>query len=68
MQGEIRIYKFQLGGPDQLRVRHRHSIELALEIAVPKIKETFQLRKAGVQIIILPDITLEQAGMIWQAV
>ena len=49
-------------------VSHRHAIELAVEIARPEVKEVFEPREAGMDVVLLPDIALQERRMFRHAI
>src|SRR6516162_3279209 len=49
---------------DQTAVANRDRIEPPLELGLPKLQETLQLRKIRAEIVILPNIGLQQPGMV----
>src|SRR5262245_49364394 len=57
-----------LGGRDQLLMRDRHAVEPALEVAGPEVEEAAQAGKARVHVVLLPDVALQQRGMVGQAI
>ena len=59
MHLELGSDEAHLGGCEQLVVRHRHLEQLALERRRPEVEEAFQLRKARVKIVVLPDVGLQ---------
>ena len=56
----------------QLRRRnlmdHRHPMELAIEIARPEVEKTLEAREARMDVLLLPDVRLQERGMIWHPV
>src|SRR4029077_19247721 len=45
-----------------------HGVELAIDMAAPKLEKPAQLGKVGSDIELLPDETLQQVGMIGKVV
>src|SRR5262245_56322256 len=68
MQPELAADEAELRGRDQPAMRHSHAIERAVEIGLPKIEELDELGKARREIVILPDVALQQHLMIRKAV
>src|SRR6266545_4932214 len=60
MQPEHAVDGAQLGGLDQLGVRHRHGEQWAIELLLPEGEEILKRRKFWKQIVVLPDIGLQQ--------
>jgi hypothetical protein len=53
---------------NQLLVCNRDAKQFAIQIGRPKIQEGFQFRETWMQIIVLPDICLQQRRMVWQTI
>ena len=49
-------------------MRHLHRVEPPVEALLPEIQEFAQLRKFGLQIVVLPDVGLHDRRMIGQTV
>lgn len=64
MQPEYAVHRAQLGGLDQLGMRHRDRVERAVELLLPECQEILQRRKFRKHVVVLPDIGLEQRRMI----
>src|ERR1700761_4548728 len=64
MQPEHTVHGAQLGGLDQLGMRDADRIKRSLELLLPERQEILQRREAWKQIVILPDIGLQQRWMI----
>src|SRR5215203_5444700 len=60
MQPEHAIHRAQLGGLDQLGMRHRHGEQWAIELLLPEGEKILERRKFWKQIVVLPDIGLQQ--------
>src|ERR1043166_5748594 len=54
----------KLGWLNQPGMRHDHRVEGAIELFLPKGEEILECREFRKQIVILPDIGLQQRGMI----
>ena len=67
MHSELCADQSQLGWRDEFLMCDRHSKELAIEVALPAVEELLEPREAGVDIVVLPDVALEERGMIRQA-
>jgi hypothetical protein len=64
VQPEFAVHRFELGGLDQLAMRDAHRMQRALELLLPEGQEAVQFGKFGEQIVVLPDIRLQQPAMI----
>src|ERR1700730_10840034 len=64
LQPELAIDGADLGRLDQARMRHRHRVQRALELLQPEIEELVELGKGRAEVVILPDISLQQPGVI----
>src|SRR6185437_3885155 len=64
MQPEYTIDGAELRGLDQLGVRDANRIQRPLQLLLPELQEVLQRGKSREQIVILPDIALQQRGMI----
>src|SRR5947208_6532365 len=68
MQTELAADRAQLRGLDQPRVGHRDGVERSLELLQPERQKAVQHRESRTQVVVLPDISLQQGRMIWEAV
>src|ERR1700679_4268365 len=68
MKAELLRDRLHFARPDQAIVRHRDRMQRAVELVAPEGEELLQFRKGGCQIVILPDVILQQAGMVGQMV
>jgi hypothetical protein len=64
MQPKLAVHRADLRRLDQPRVRHRHRVQRAFELFQPEIEEFVERRKHRAEIVILPDVGLQQPGMI----
>src|SRR5437867_384914 len=64
MQAELAFDEAELRRRDQPPVRHANAIERAVEIRVPEIEEVSELGEAGREVVVLPDIALQQLGVV----
>src|ERR1700733_6962745 len=64
VQPELAVDRADLRRLDQPRVRHRHRVQRALKLLQPEIEELVELRKCRAEIVVLPDISLQQPGVI----
>src|SRR5689334_19604761 len=64
VQAELRPHSPELGRLDQAAVRHGDRMQYAFDRVAPELEETAQLRKAGRQIVVLPDKSLQQGRVI----
>jgi hypothetical protein len=58
----------QLRRPDQGRMRDGNLKQLAIEFGCPEVEKAFEFWKARGQVVLLPDIALQQGWIVWQAV
>src|SRR5262245_27487176 len=68
VQPELAFDKAEFGGRDQPPVRHANAVERAVEIGVPEAEEIGELGKARGEIVILPDIALQEPRIVRQTV
>src|SRR6516162_6633364 len=68
MQPEDTVDGAQFRRLDQSRVGNHHGMQRPLELALPKNQEFLQAREVRAQIVVLPNIRLEQPAMVWTAV
>jgi hypothetical protein len=64
VQPEFPVDCFDLRRLDQFAMRNAHRMQRALELLLPEGQEAVQFGKFGAQIVVLPDIGLEQPAMI----
>src|ERR1700733_13941837 len=64
MQPKYAVDGAQFSGLDQLGMRDPNRIKRSLEFLLPEGKEVPQRREFRKQIVILPDVCLQQRGMI----
>src|SRR5215813_1804337 len=67
VHSELSADQSQLCRCEEFLMCDRHAIELAIEVARPKVEELHEPREAGVDIVILPDVALEAAEMLQKA-
>src|SRR5580692_9161427 len=68
MQPEYAVDGTQFSGLDQLGMGHRHGEQRSFELFLPEREEILQRRKFREQIVILPDVGLQQRGVIRHAI
>src|SRR5208283_3116345 len=68
MKAEFRAQRLDLGRLDELRMADHNAIQRPFKLFLPERQEFDQNRKIRRDIIVLPDIGLQQAGMIWQMI
>src|ERR1035437_3866283 len=68
MQPEYAVDGAKFGGLDQLGMGHRHGEQRSLQRFFPEAEKILQRRKFREQIVILPDVSLQQRGMIRHAI
>src|SRR5215472_2115002 len=64
VQPEHALDRADLGRLDQPRMRHGDRVQRAFQGLQPEIEEFVECRKCRAEIVILPDIALEEPGMI----
>ena len=64
VQPELAVDRPQLGRLDQLAVRHLHRMQRAVELLHPEGEEALQLGKFREQVVVLPDVGLQQPRMV----
>lgn len=68
MKAEFRTQRLDLGRFDELRMADHNAIQWPFKLFLPERQELDQNRKIRRDIIVLPDIGLQQARMIWQMI
>src|SRR5262245_33645338 len=68
MQAEFAADKPQLRRRNELLMDHRHSMELAIEIARPEVEKILEARETRMDVVLLPDVRLQERWMIWHPV
>src|SRR6266571_2715143 len=68
MQPEHPVDRAQLGRLDQARMGDRHRVQRPVELLLPECEEALEDRKVRAQIVVLPDIGLQQPGMVGAAI
>jgi hypothetical protein len=61
---ELAVDRADLGRLDQPRMRHGDRVQRAFQSLQPEIKELVERRKCRAEIVILPDIALQQPGVV----
>src|SRR5215510_10081579 len=64
VQSEFAADRFELGRLDQLAVSHAHRMQGSFKLFLPEREKTLELGKLGEQVVILPDVGLQQPAMI----
>ena len=64
MQPELAVDRTDLGRLDQPGMRHGDRVQRALQGLQPEIEEFVERWKYRTEIVILPDIALQQPGVI----
>src|SRR5262245_21402564 len=67
MQPVVGGQKAKLRRRDQLAVRDRDPKKLAFEVARPELEKILQAGEARVDVVLLPDIALQQRGVLGKA-
>src|SRR5262245_37533615 len=68
VQPEFAVDRPQLGRLDQPGVRHGDRMQNALERALPESQEALQLREIRAQVVLLPDVGLQQPRIVRPAI
>jgi hypothetical protein len=64
MQTENAVHGKYLGWLDQSRMGNENGMKRAFELLLPEVQEPAQLREAGMEVIVLPYIGLQEPRMI----
>src|SRR5262245_56205499 len=64
VQPEYAVHRPDLGGLDQARMRDRHRMQRPFELLQPEGEEAVEDRELGAQIVVLPDVGLQQRRII----
>ena len=64
MQSENAIHRFDLGRFDEAGMRDRHRIQGTFERFLPELQKTPQFREIWAEVIVLPDVGLQQPRMV----
>src|SRR5271155_2937259 len=64
IQPELRSDRLKFRRLDQPRVGHGDRMQQTIEFARPEIQELHQFRKMGMQVVLLPDVVLQDPGMV----
>src|SRR5215470_723872 len=64
VQPEYAADRPDLGRRDQARMRDTHRMQRAFELGLPEFEEPVEFGEARVQIVVLPDVGLEQPGVV----
>ena len=68
VEAEFAVDCFELGRLDEFVVRHLHRVQGAFKLGLPENQKSLQLGEVGEEVIVLPDVTLEQPVMVRPAV
>ena len=64
MEPENAIHCFDLDRFDEVGMRNSDRMQDTFERFLPKLQKALQLREIWVEVVVLPDITLQQPGMV----
>src|ERR1700722_8541166 len=64
MQAKLAVDGANFRWLDQPRMGHCHRMQRALELFQPEIEEFVQRRKVRAEIVVLPDVGLQEPGMV----
>ena len=65
MKPENAIRCFDLDRFDEVGMRNRDRMQDTFERFPPKLQKTLQLREIWIDVVVLPDVALQQPGMVW---
>src|SRR4029078_12352579 len=68
MQAKFGVEGAELGRLDQLAVRAAHGMQRPFQFFLPESQKTMQLREFGEQVVVLPNVRLQQPAMVGAAV
>src|SRR5258708_9165498 len=68
MQAKFAVDRAQLGRLDQARVRDDHRVQRSLELFEPERQKPIEHRKPRTEVVVLPDIRLQERRMIGQSI
>src|SRR5581483_1347933 len=68
VQAEFAVDRAKLRRLDQLAVRDAHRVQRTFELFLPEGEEAMQLREFRKQVVVLPDVGLQQPAMIGAAI
>ena len=64
MKPENSIHCLDLDRFDEPGMRNRDRMQHAFERFLPKLQKTLQFREIWVEVVVLPDVALQQPGMV----
>ena len=64
MQPENAIHRFDLGRFDEAGMRDRDRMHDTFERFLPEFQKTVQFREIWAEVVVLPDVGLQQPGMV----
>jgi hypothetical protein len=65
MKPENAVHCFDLDRFDKEGMRNRDRMQNTFERFLPKLQKTLQFREIWVEVVVLPDVALQQPGMVW---
>ncbi len=68
MQAKFVVDGAELGWLDQIAVRDAHGVQRAFQFFLPERQKTMQLGEFREQVVVLPNVGLQQPAMIGTAV
>ena len=64
LQPENAIHRFDLGRFDEAGMRDRDRMHGTFERFLPELQKTLQFREIWAEVVVLPDVGLQQPGMV----
>ena len=64
MQPENAVHRFDLDRFNEAGMRNGDRMQDTFERFLPKLQKTLQLREIWVEVVVLPDVALQQPGMV----
>jgi hypothetical protein len=68
VETEDAVDRLNLGRLDQFAVRNLDRVQGTLELRLPEVQELLQYREIGENIVILPDVLLQEPPMVGPAI
>src|SRR5690606_31596591 len=68
MQDELALERAPFAGRNHLPMDVTHRVQRAIQLLLPKLQKALHLREVGRKIVVLPDVALQEGGMIGHAI
>jgi hypothetical protein len=68
VQDELAVDGLELRRLDQPRMAHAHGVKNPVELVRPEIQEAVKFRKLRRQVVLLPDVALQDRGVVGQVI